>query len=183
MFWRAQLAELEIQANVTLRGTYTQASRLSWATSRLPNVVSGDRDLAATCYQYATKCLSDDRAEPLALVHRDFSLRNILAERKDGGSVTLTAVLDFEHAFVGSPTSDIADLIIEDFPATPEFAVALIEAWRADSPTLISKDWIVGAIGISLLLGLVTGDKCELRKRRRAVATRQVLEWLKDFSS
>jgi hypothetical protein len=176
--WRAKLTGVGNRDCATPRGAFTQASRLSWAASRLHHVAPDARELAAACYQYAIKILTDDNIEPLSLVHRDFALRNLLAKHEDGGDVSLTGVLDFEHAFIGSPTSDIADIVIEDFSANPDIAFALIEAWRSESPTPVSHDRIVGAIGLSLLLGLVREEKCGPRKLVRSVAAQRVLEWL-----
>ncbi|HEX5496230.1 MAG TPA: phosphotransferase [Mycobacteriales bacterium] len=52
------------------------------------------------------------------LVHGDYNPKNLLAERRDSGW-TVTAVLDWEFAFSGSPLTDVGNLLRFDreFPA------------------------------------------------------------------
>lgn len=49
-----------------------------------------------------------------ALVHRDASSRNVLAENEDG-RLRLTALIDYELALIGDPMEDIAKIALKEF--------------------------------------------------------------------
>ena len=77
---------------------------------------------------------SADELEPLAgarsLIHADYKDGNILV-RRDPDGWRVTAVLDWEFAFVGASIFDLGSLLRREATLPPGFAAACVAAYRA----------------------------------------------------
>ena len=68
-------------------------------------------------------------AGPAVYLHNDFSLNNLLAERRDG-AWTITGVVDLMTSTFGGAEADLCRQAANYLNVEPELAAALIGAWR-----------------------------------------------------
>ena len=76
---------------------------------------------------------------PPCLTHADFGGSNILVKRTDGG-VDVTAILDWEFAFAGSPFFDLGNLTRPPLDGRPSFLASLEQGYRTIDSSL-PDDW------------------------------------------
>jgi aminoglycoside phosphotransferase (APT) family kinase protein len=74
------------------------------------------------------------------LTHADFNGSNILVRRAASSVWTVTAVLDWEFAFSGSPAFDFGNLLRPPLGESPGFATALVEGYRKAGGT-VPENW------------------------------------------
>jgi aminoglycoside phosphotransferase (APT) family kinase protein len=74
------------------------------------------------------------------LVHADFNGSNLLVGRDAAGGWRVTAVLDWEFAFAGSPAFDFGNLLRPPLGALPGFAEAVAEGY-AGAGGRLPEDW------------------------------------------
>ncbi len=88
------------------------------------------------------------------LVHSDFNPKNLLAVRADG-RWSVSAVLDWEFAFSGSPLHDIGNML--RFEQPPGFAAGFADGFR-DGGGDLPKDWrpVSAALDLFALADLLT---------------------------
>lgn len=109
----------------------------------------------------AVHSLMLDEAQPRAcLTHSDFGGSNILVGREKG-VLQVTAVLDWEFAFSGSPYFDLGNLLREPLGSMSHFVECLAEGYGGHGGTL-DKNWRQ----ISLLVDLSAW--CEFLSRDSA---------------
>jgi fructokinase len=115
------------------------------------------------------------RAGPLAasapgrqLVHSDYNPKNLLAARQDG-RWTVTAVLDWEFAFSGSPLTDIGNMLRPRPAAQAGLAAGFIAGYR-EAGGRLPADWreISEALDLYALADFLTRPPGH-RYRRQAV--------------
>lgn len=125
------------------------------------------------------------RAGPLAasaapgrqLVHSDYNPKNLLAARQ-GGRWAVTAVLDWEFAFSGSPLTDIGNMLRPRPAAAPGLAAGFVAGYR-EAGGKLPAGWreISEALDLYALADLLTRPAGH-RYRRQAVALiRARLAW------
>lgn len=117
------------------------------------------------------------RAGPLAasaapgrqLVHSDYNPKNLLAAQEDGRWV-VTAVLDWEFAFSGSPLNDIGNMLRPRPAAAAGLAAGFVAGYR-EAGGQLPVGWreISEALDLYALADLLTRPAGH-RYRRRAVA-------------
>ena len=90
-------------------------------------------ELTARLLRQIDRCA--DEAAPLAgqraLIHADYKDGNILV-RRDPDGWRVTAVLDWEFAFVGASVFDLGSLLRREATLPPGFADACVAAYRAE---------------------------------------------------
>lgn len=110
------------------------------------------------------------------LVHSDFNPKNLLAAPGPSGW-TVTAVLDWEFAFSGSPLSDVGNMtrFAEDYP--PSYAAGFLRGFQRSGGDL-PADWreISQALDLYALADLLTAPASDVSRRavarmRRLIAT------------
>jgi aminoglycoside phosphotransferase (APT) family kinase protein len=116
-----------------------------------PAELAGLRSLAA-----AYGPLADRAGDASQLVHSDFNPKNLLVAREpDGWSVT--AVLDWEFAFSGSPLHDIGNMLRFTDEIPPAFAAAFTGGF-GDAGGSLPPDWreVSRALDLYALADLLT---------------------------
>ncbi|MCG8694412.1 MAG: phosphotransferase [Minwuiales bacterium] len=116
---------------------------------------------------------------PPCLVHSDFGGSNILI-RKDGERWTVSAVLDWEFAFSGSPLVDLGHLLRRPGGDMPAFEAGLIDGYRENGGDLPS-----GWKPMARLLDLTAwvdflnqpGDRPNLHEAARRTIVKTMQEW------
>jgi aminoglycoside phosphotransferase (APT) family kinase protein len=126
-----------------------------------PAEIAGLRSLAAAWTPLAARADGDSR-----LVHSDYNPKNLLVAR-DGrnthggrdtsGGWSVTAVLDWEFAFSGSPLHDVGNMLRFTGEIPPAFAAAFTGGFRAAGGRL-PADWreISRALDLYALAELLT---------------------------
>lgn len=108
------------------------------------------------------------------LVHSDFNPKNLLAKRGPSGWV-VTAVLDWEFAFSGSPLFDVGNMtrFAGDYP--PSYVAGFLRGLRRSGGEL-PPDWREISQGLDLyaLADLLTGPPSDV-SRRAAARMRRLL--------
>ncbi len=81
-----------------------------------------------------------EAAEPdrMRLVHLDYHLGNVLAQRQLGGSWNITAVIDWTCARWGPPEADFVELQVSVFINNPRARDAMIAGYRQVAPRVVS---------------------------------------------
>lgn len=103
------------------------------------------------------------------LVHSDYNPKNLLAARQ-GGRWAVTAVLDWEFAFSGSPLNDIGNMLRPRPAATAGLAAGFVAGYR-EAGGKLPAGWreISEALDLYALADLLTRPAGH-RYRRQAVA-------------
>jgi aminoglycoside phosphotransferase (APT) family kinase protein len=123
----------------------------------------GLRELAALAGPLAARAAPGRR-----LVHCDYNPKNLLAVRQDGRR-TVTAVLDWEFAFSGSPLTDIGNMLRPRPAAQAGLAAGFIAGYR-EAGGRLPADWreISEALDLYALADFLTRPP-DHRYRRQAV--------------
>jgi fructokinase len=116
-----------------------------------PAELAGLRSLAAACTP-----LADLAGAGSQLVHSDFNPKNLLVAHGPGGW-SVTAVLDWEFAFSGSPLHDIGNMLRFGDEIPPAFAAGFTGGFR-DAGGSLPPDWreISRALDLYALAELLT---------------------------
>lgn len=122
-----------------------------------PAELAGLRSLAAAWTPLAARADGDSR-----LVHSDYNPKNLLVARDTearhaSGGWSVTAVLDWEFAFSGSPLHDVGNMLRFTGEIPPAFAAAFTDGFRAAGGEL-PPDWreISRALDLYALAELLT---------------------------
>jgi fructokinase len=104
----------------------------------------------------ASAPLAASAAGARQLVHSDFNPKNLLV-RREPGQWSVTAVLDWEFAFSGSPLHDIGNMLRAGRAIPPAFAAGFIDGFGAGGGDL-PADWreVSRALDLYALADLLT---------------------------
>jgi aminoglycoside phosphotransferase (APT) family kinase protein len=123
--------------------------------------------------------LLDRPGEQRCLVHSDFNPLNILVE-ENGGSIRISAILDWEYAFSGSPLMDIGNMLRYEHVTTTDLFMPFILSYQENGGDL-PDNWLQKAklLDLIALFDLVDKEECgEVRVTdiKRLILTTMV-EW------
>jgi aminoglycoside phosphotransferase (APT) family kinase protein len=125
--------------------------------------------------------LLDDLGEQCCLVHSDYNPLNILVEEK-GGIIRISAILDWEYAFSGSPLMDIGNMLrYEDITATSMF-MPFILSYQENGGDLPDK-WLQKAKLLDLIALFDLSDQEECGTVRVADIKRLILKTMDEWES
>ena len=95
-----------------------------------------------------------------SLVHGDFSGRNVIVREKSERVWTVSGLLDWETAAIGSPLWDVGSLFRYAGRYDAEFQRAFERGYRATGPDLPNAWWLLGRIlDGTRLVGLLTDER------------------------
>ncbi|WP_341985422.1 aminoglycoside phosphotransferase family protein [Rossellomorea oryzaecorticis] len=104
--------------------------------------------------------LLDDPGEQNSLVHSDFNPLNILVEEEDS-SIRISAILDWEYAFSGSPLIDIGNMLRYEGVTSIGMLKPFILSYRENGGVLL-HEWLQRAklLDLIALLDLLNKEEC-----------------------
>ncbi|RIW28935.1 aminoglycoside phosphotransferase family protein [Bacillus salacetis] len=123
--------------------------------------------------------LVDDIGNQSSLIHSDFNPLNILIQ-KEGSSINITGILDWEFSFSNSPLIDIGNMLRYENIQESSFIEPFIVSYLANGGVLPEK-WLQKAklLDSIALLDLVNKSDCgEVRLRDiKGLLNKTMLEW------
>lgn len=112
----------------------TVSERVYSTLQSKPQLPTDARELINATFDGLTASRSSRTGRPTVLVHRDFSLRNVMIARPVRGTMQIEGVIDFERAFLGDPMEDLATLIRRDFWHNPVLINAALQGYCSSGP-------------------------------------------------
>ncbi|MFC7781985.1 phosphotransferase family protein [Legionella taurinensis] len=99
---------------------------------------TAQRQRIATCFSRFAACLPNE--SPAHLVHGDYDPANLLVDKSDG-AWRITAALDWEFAFAGSPLWDVANMLRYAHAMPASWASSFVDGLQATC--LLPNQWQV----------------------------------------
>jgi aminoglycoside phosphotransferase (APT) family kinase protein len=123
--------------------------------------------------------LLDNPGEQNSLVHSDFNPLNILVEEEDN-SIRISAILDWEYAFSGSPLMDIGNMLRYEAVTCLGMSKPFILSYREHGGILPDK-WLQKAKLLDLIALLDLLDKEECGEVRVKDLTRLISNMMEEW--
>lgn len=98
--------------------------------------------------------------QTITLVHSDYNTKNMLAARDTTGAWKITAVLDWEFAFAGSPMMDLGNFLRFEHERPEAVAAAFVDSYERERGAPLHPEWRIDArlMDLASMLSFLTRE-------------------------